>query len=363
MAQFLNLLAISSLAILACSFGATPVTALTTDHHRIRDVLFPAHGHGAVTKKKRGSAHNDKRCKPRPKSSAQPKTVSTPKTVTTPKDSSSSKDKSKDNTPKPSSSSSSATAVSTTYTPPASSGSGKVGIAWSIGDDKSLDSYKTDKVKYIYSWSPWKPGYSDGLEFIPMLWGRDQIGDFTKLVKKGYAKRVFGFNEPNEKGQSWLSVSDGIQLWKEYLQPLKYQGYELISPATSSDPDGMTWVKNFVDQCGGGCTFDGVAVHWYDVKVADFITYLNNWHNAFGKPIYPTEFACQNYNKGPQCSESEVWNFMETAVHFMENTDWIPMYFAFGILQDMKGVNALDQLMNPQSKQPTALGKYYINGQ
>jgi len=193
-----------------------------------------------------------------------------------------------------------------------------------------------------------------------MLWGESQIGDFTRLVKKGYANMVLGFNEPNESGQSAMSYQRGVTLWKQYIEPLRYQGYLLISPATSSDPKGMDWVKSFVKHCDGGCTFDGVATHWYDVKPEDFIAYQKKWYSQFNKPIYPTEFACQNFGKGPQCSESEVKNFMTTVVNFMEETDWIPMYFAFGVSTDMRGVNPLDQLMNSNG-QPTALGKMYIN--
>ena len=35
----------------------------------------------------------------------------------------------------------------------------------------------------------------NGAEFIPMLWGHKQIGQFTSLVKPGYAKTVLGMNE------------------------------------------------------------------------------------------------------------------------------------------------------------------------
>jgi hypothetical protein len=134
--QFLNLLAVSSLAILACSFGASPVTALVTDGHRIRDAL-PAHGHGAIAKRKRATGTTAKRCKPKPKSSTTPKPVSNPKD--------SSKKDSKKDTPKSSSTSSSAKALSTSYTAP--SGDGKVGLAWANTDDPAIKNFKTDKVK------------------------------------------------------------------------------------------------------------------------------------------------------------------------------------------------------------------------
>jgi hypothetical protein len=215
----------------------------------------------------------------------------------------------------------------------------------------------------VYTWGPQGPPEAEalGLTFIPMLWGDKQVADFARLVKKGYADMVFGFNEPNENGQSAMDASHGVALWKQYIQPLKYQGYKLISPATSSNPNGMLWVKKFRELCGGGCTFDGIAVHYYDVSPQGFITYIENWHNTFNLPVYPTEFACQNYNHGAQCSESEVYNFMSTVTNYMDNADWVPMYFAFGVMKDMQGVNTLNQLMD-NNGQPTNLGKKYIYG-
>lgn len=102
-----------------------------------------------------------------------------------------------------------------------------------------------------------------------MLWGDRQIQQFQELVVKGYANCVFGMNEyvftpqthfnssnssrPNEVHQSNMPPSHGAYLWKTYIQPLKDQGYRLIAPATSSNPNGMTWMKEFMKECDG-CT-------------------------------------------------------------------------------------------------------------
>jgi hypothetical protein len=220
----------------------------------------------------------------------------------------------------------------------------------------------TKNVGYIYTWGPnIYPGIN--LRNMPMLWGDNQISEFTKLVKKGYATCVMGFNEPNEPGQSNMTPEHGASLWKQYIEPLKNEGYTmLVSPATSSNPNGLVWVKNFMSACGGGCNPTHTAVHYYDVTASGFISYMELWHSTFNLPVMPTEFACQNFNGGAQCSESEVESFMTTAIDFMESTSWITAYFAFGVMKDMQGVNTLNQLMN-SAGQPTALGQKYINGQ
>lgn len=49
----------------------------------------------------------------------------------------------------------------------------------------------------LYTWSPSYPSTAKALGFnpIPMLWGDDQIDQFTELVTEGYADIVFGMNE------------------------------------------------------------------------------------------------------------------------------------------------------------------------
>jgi len=340
--KFINLLAISSLAVLACSFGATPVTALVTDTHHIRDISV--HGHGAMAKRKRATS-NTQRCKNRP-SSTHPKA-----------------------TPKPSPKSDPApTTLSSHSKPsptPSSSGGehGKVGLAWANGPSMDLKPFVNKNVQYVYTWSPNKIPQADalGLTSMVMLWGDKQISEFQALVKKGYAHCVMGANEPDQGGESNMSPAHGAELWIKYIQPLWNEGYDtFIAPTTSSAPAGMTWVKDWFKACNGQCRVTHMGVHYYDITAAGFIAYMKLWHITFNKPIMATEFACQNFNGGAQCSKNEVEAFMSEAVAFMEATDWVTAYFAFGVMKDMQGVNTLNQLMT-QSGEPTSLGFQYLN--
>lgn len=142
--------------------------------------------------------------------------------------------------------------------------------------------------------------------------------------------------------------------------------------------------------------FDGLATHWYGTDASEFQTYMENFHNTFNMDIWVTEYACevrhsmfvfilvlltvhllQNFSGGAQCTEDGVWSFMETTKTWMEETDWIAAYFAFGeilsvvcllhqsnflkgVMIDMSGVNDLDRLMADDGT-PTDLGYYYIN--
>jgi hypothetical protein len=130
--SLVHLLAISSLAVLACLFpAASSVNALATDIHHIRDVS--AIGHGAMARRKRATSTNARRCKQRPSSSSSPTskpTAAKPKSVPSPTSHSSIKPAS---TPAPSLS--------------GKAGNGKVGLAWPNGDSISMKPFVNDKVQ------------------------------------------------------------------------------------------------------------------------------------------------------------------------------------------------------------------------
>lgn len=130
-----------------------------------------------------------------------------------------------------------------------------------------------------------------------MMWGPPQINDWNaninSTIQRLHVSHVLGFNEPQEPSQSNLSPADGASLWKQYVEPLKAQGLYLGSPAPSSAPSGKTWLLQWLDACGGGCTVDFIALHWYDINSTAFIQYLQDFHDTFQRPIWVTEWACQ----------------------------------------------------------------------
>jgi len=341
MASFINLLAIFSLAVLACSFGASPVTALATDYHQVRDII--PYGHGAIARRKRAVSNNFKRCKHRPSSTPHnPNKGHKPASTTH----------------KPTS----------TSTPPSGgssgpAGGGKVGLAWPNGPSQNIKPFVNKHVGYYYTWSPNNIPQADelGVMFLAQFWGDRQTSEFSRLVKKGYAHGILGFNEPEMPGQSNMSPAHGAFLWKTYIEPKHHEGFDMIcSPATSSSPKGMVWVKEFLKECNGQCTWTCTATHFYDTTAEKLISYLKLWHDTFGKDVILTEFACQNFNGGPQCSKSEIEAFVTESVKFMEGTSWMMGYFAFGFMKNMQGVNTLNQLMT-SSGLPTVLGSQILN--
>jgi hypothetical protein len=168
-------------------------------------------------------------------------------------------------------------------------------------------------------------------------------------------------------------------MWKTYIEPFHAQGLHLVSPAPSSAPSGKTWLQDFLTACDGGCTVDVIGLRtsdaltiycpkltclsdYYDVNATKFAEYLTDFHDTFQRPIWVTEWACQNFNKGPQCTAPEVAEFLNQTQAFMDAQDWVERYAWYGVMRDLGGVNTDDAMMNSNG-QITDLGKQYIGAE
>ena len=219
-----------------------------------------------------------------------------------------------------------------------------------------------------------------------MLWGPQQESDFNSSIQATIdshnVQAILSTNEPNEQDQSNLSPEDAANMWKHYLEPLRSsKNVRLGSPAPSSNPNGLMWMQDFFNACNGGCSVDFIALResipsvslrkststnanlpdYYDVNATDFQRYVQQYHDTFNKPIWVTEWACQNFNGGPQCSYQEIQDFMNQTQTFMDATDYVERYAWFGAFKDLQGVNEDDALMDTQGR-ITALGEQYVGG-
>lgn len=139
-----NLLAITTLALFAASFNATPVTALATGHQHLNRQV--AH-EGLARRSKRASTA---RCKQRPSSSLVSSSAKATSTKAAATEAATSVAKSTTPTPAPPKTTSTkaaappkTSAAPAAATKPASTGStssgvGKIGIGWNGGNDPSL---------------------------------------------------------------------------------------------------------------------------------------------------------------------------------------------------------------------------------
>lgn len=233
-------------------------------------------------------------------------------------------------------------------------GKPKLGLAWPNGDGMNISHFLNRKVSWYYSWDA-TPGMSsppDNVTFCPMLWGDKKLNKFKKHVledmnnKNNAGKCVLGMNEVNQRGQADMSVDRACNLLRENVMPLKDNGFYFVSPVTTNAPDGMKWMKDFRNKCSDVWSkTDAVAVHFYGTNATEFKQYVTDWHETFNKPVWVTEYACQNFNGGQQCTDNEVFHFhMEMSVWF-DQQDFVEAYAPFGVMDNLQDVNRANSMV------------------
>ncbi len=276
-AKLLNLAAVASLALLACSFGPAPVNAVSLD-------MSPNHArslghHNLIAKKKRATTG---RCKVRPTSSS----VAVVSTSTTKPVSTTTKAAVTTSTKKTS------TKASATPTAPAvaisgNNGNGKAGLAWINPSSVSLKPFVTEKTGryvpsiYIFNFSDARsvstPGVLGSLTPLPLPASVTCLfpcfGDLAKpptssalllldmlmppwdpmSMSNMYCSNISPdtSSRPDLSGQANLSPSTVVSMWWQYMQPLVSKGYRLGTPAVTSGSSGKPWLQQFISSCSG----------------------------------------------------------------------------------------------------------------
>jgi len=204
---------------------------------------------------------------------------------------------------------------------------------------------------------------NSGIPVSIMLWSADQgkIDQFNQDVQAGGFSDVRYLNEPNEGGQANMSPEAAVQPFRDHILPLKGKGFTITCPATSSNPNGFDWVKQWASECPeciAACDWSGV--HFYDDTFEKLKAYVEKWVQGFSKPYQLTEFACQNFNGGAQPSMDQIWAFTVAAVDYLNNDPNAYSYAPFGFMDDLYNVNPENKLLNVDGSL-TALGQYYVD--
>lgn len=155
------------------------------------------------------------------------------------------------------------------------------------------------KVSWYYNWTP-RPVTSRGpkdIQFIPMIWGVKNLDpeDLTAAKATG-SDTLLGFNEPNERTQSNMTVQQALDAWPK-LEALHMQ---LGSPASGTGddvrPDG--WLAQFMAGAKAkGLRVDFLCLHPYqssfdpDQATKDLVQEVTTMHDRYHLPIWVTEYA------------------------------------------------------------------------
>jgi hypothetical protein len=163
---------------------------------------------------------------------------------------------------------------------------------------KTCPDIATLNLSWYYNWTT-TTGCSTTAEFIPQIWGHANEAiatEVTKAVSSGHTT-ILGFNEPDNTGQSNMTVAAAIALWPQLQQPGVVR---LGSPATSANTAGQMWFEQFMTQVKQkGLRVDFIALHWYgwnsgSCNDANALESYLKWAEQWNLPLWITEFGCLN---------------------------------------------------------------------
>jgi len=252
---------------------------------------------------------------------------------------------------------------------PATDCSMKRGVAYGFDVTSAAQDMNALKagVSWFYGWSNGPSGNAkgvyatEGMEFVPMVWGGGfNVDNVVKQIPAD-AKYLLGFNEPNfgaSKGQSNLTPQQAAALWPQIEAIATQKNLKIVSPALNycsgdcNQTDPFVWLDQFFAACPN-CKVDYLGAHWYACTVnalQDYVTKLKKYN----RPIWLTEFACAD---GGPYTPDQVKTYALQATNYLEHEPTIFRYSWFsGRTDGIQNVNLL-----AGSGQLTDLGTAYVN--
>ncbi|KAK3321093.1 glycosyl hydrolase catalytic core-domain-containing protein [Cercophora scortea] len=203
------------------------------------------------------------------------------------------------------------------------------------------------KIHWTYNWGQLDDS-GIATEFVPMLWGLSKgfpatwAANAQKGIDSG-SKALLSFNECDNDGQANLSPAAAAAGHISLMNP--FSGKARIStPAITnsvSPNQGISWLKQWFSACGGKCAVDFVACHIYGVDTNVFLQHLINVHDAFGLPVWLTEFAFSGTPESINQQLATVIHQLETNATFSFVERYSYFMVAEGLLISQDNINAL----------------------
>jgi hypothetical protein len=169
-----------------------------------------------------------------------------------------------------------------------------------------------------------------------MIWGAGSVTTATLREVRREGPYLLGFNEPDNSGQSDMTVQQALDLWPRLMAT----GLKLGSPAVATDaatPGG--WLDRFMRGAKASrYRVSFITVHWYG---ADFVTgaavrqlrtYLQAIHARYHLPIWLTEFALIRFGATATFpSPQQQAAFVTAAARMLQGLSFVQRYAWFAL--------------------------------
>ena len=205
-------------------------------------------------------------------------------------------------------------------------------------------------VSWYYNWDcrPHEDGRTAGLQFIPMVWGRHPLAlrRLDQYLASATLKPpvVFALNEPNLKGQAYLTPWHTADQYRKMRVITDEFGIPLVGPhmalgsAENASISAFDPVENrtitytfmvpflkatlhYLDQWG--ITPPGVSIHSYG-GLGELKWAVELIHSTFGCPVWVTEYAQWECNNLDQARD-----YLLEATDYLGNSQLVAGYAWF----------------------------------
>ncbi len=191
-------------------------------------------------------------------------------------------------------------------------------------------------LAWYYDWGigPQK-SVPSSVEFVPMVWGwyGDKSGKAAQTIAHLkttlHARYLLGFNEPDNKTQSNLTVSKVLKAWPILMS----SDLPLGAPGAVHADD--QWMQRFMAGAqSSGDRVDFVPIHWYGLPNARaFLAYVRRVHDMYHKPVWITEFANVDWSTRHQASKKftshDVAQFLRVVLPALNHMPYVMRYAWF----------------------------------
>jgi len=213
-------------------------------------------------------------------------------------------------------------------------------------------------AEWYYNWGLGVPyqnsGYSTPeVQYAPMSWSK---GDYwTSTDKMEYIgqnmalNNHLAFNEPDNEGQSNLTVAEALEAYPKLLASglrLGAPGVENVQYSANNDSFNTdAWIKEFMDSCvARGYRVDFIPAHDYVRRTT--ATYLERFkalYDRYGIPVWVTEYNYGNPNMGSADIDlSTGYAKIKAMTDAFEDAEWIERYNWYFFFGESSGIGAYD---------------------
>lgn len=231
---------------------------------------------------------------------------------------------------------------------------GKLGLGvYPLAGNRKLDAdLDLLEVPWFYNWGLRPGGRAAG--HVPMVWS----GADVPRAARARGDVLLTFNEPDHRGQSNMTVEEALSHWPALMAT----GKRLSSPApaTGQELGSESWLGRFMAEVERrGYRVDFIAVHYYPTEpdVAAFRRYLERVHQAYGRPIWVTEWALADWSDPGRFTPDEQRRFFESGSEMLDDLPYVERHAWFGIYEGLDGWRLGSGMIDAAG--PTPVGKAY----